>query len=315
MNDDVSCRALIPILEYAKKHGIKIDRIINGLPVDIQYLENPKNWVPRDWFVSTFYRCEEIFNDPLIMYRIGMDGWSHQKGAYSSFIRLLLRPSFALPFFSKLISLHTKFFKFQVDRVAKNELRFVVSYVDNKMAHRHGCLFNLGWTAGFAPFVWKAQSEVIERECVCGCELDTISNMQEKPKMIKSVNFGSKNCVFHVKWKKLCLSPHSTEFVKMHEGLLEDALNELLKSESHSSMKSTESEPIHLNPEILRLESISPREMEIIKLVTQGNKNKEIAKKLGISRETVKKHLNNIYKKLSVKSRFELIAKIHNHLN
>ena len=111
MNDDVSCRAVIPILEYAKKHGIVIDRIIDGIPVDKQYLENPKNWIPRDWFVSIFYRCEDIFNDPLIMYRIGMDGWSHQKGAYSSFIRFLLNPYLFIKFVPKILSLHTKFFQ------------------------------------------------------------------------------------------------------------------------------------------------------------------------------------------------------------
>jgi DNA-binding NarL/FixJ family response regulator len=48
---------------------------------------------------------------------------------------------------------------------------------------------------------------------------------------------------------------------------------------------------------------LSPREMEILEYVTQGLINKEIAKKLGISQQTVKNHMTSILKKLNVKDR------------
>ncbi|HKZ53556.1 MAG TPA: response regulator transcription factor [Candidatus Acidoferrales bacterium] len=51
---------------------------------------------------------------------------------------------------------------------------------------------------------------------------------------------------------------------------------------------------------------LTPREGEIVSLVTQGFRNKEIADKLSISEQTVKNHLQNIYDKLGVSDRLEL---------
>jgi DNA-binding NarL/FixJ family response regulator len=48
---------------------------------------------------------------------------------------------------------------------------------------------------------------------------------------------------------------------------------------------------------------LSPREMEILKLVTKGLSNKEIAYHLGISHQTVKNHMTSILRKLDVGDR------------
>jgi LuxR family maltose regulon positive regulatory protein len=56
-------------------------------------------------------------------------------------------------------------------------------------------------------------------------------------------------------------------------------------------------------------EPLSPREQEILELVAAGLTNQEIADKLVISSETVKKHTGNIYGKLSVRSRTEAVAR------
>lgn len=48
---------------------------------------------------------------------------------------------------------------------------------------------------------------------------------------------------------------------------------------------------------------LSPREMEILKYITDGFSNKEIAKALGISRQTVKNHMSAILRKLAVNDR------------
>jgi DNA-binding CsgD family transcriptional regulator len=53
---------------------------------------------------------------------------------------------------------------------------------------------------------------------------------------------------------------------------------------------------------------LSSREEEIIQLVLQGDKNSAIAQKLVISEKTVTNHIYNIYKKLGINSRFELIC-------
>ncbi|HWR54441.1 MAG TPA: response regulator transcription factor [Bryobacteraceae bacterium] len=51
---------------------------------------------------------------------------------------------------------------------------------------------------------------------------------------------------------------------------------------------------------------LSQREREIVALVAQGFKNKEIAEKIFISEQTVKNHLHNIFDKLGVSDRLEL---------
>jgi DNA-binding CsgD family transcriptional regulator len=56
--------------------------------------------------------------------------------------------------------------------------------------------------------------------------------------------------------------------------------------------------------------NISVREQEVVVLMIKGLNNFEIADILNISVYTVKRHINSIYKKFSVKNRFELICKI-----
>jgi two-component system nitrate/nitrite response regulator NarL len=63
---------------------------------------------------------------------------------------------------------------------------------------------------------------------------------------------------------------------------------------------------------------LSQREREIVQLVAQGFKNKEMAEKMFISEQTVKNHLHNIFDKLGVSDRLELaLYAIHKglHLN
>lgn len=61
---------------------------------------------------------------------------------------------------------------------------------------------------------------------------------------------------------------------------------------------------------------LSSREREIVALVAQGYKNKEMAEKMFISEQTVKNHLHNIFDKLGVSDRLELaLYAIHKGLH
>lgn len=53
---------------------------------------------------------------------------------------------------------------------------------------------------------------------------------------------------------------------------------------------------------------ITPREREILALITRGNANKEIAADLGISEDTVKQHVSRILVKLKVNDRAQATA-------
>jgi len=53
---------------------------------------------------------------------------------------------------------------------------------------------------------------------------------------------------------------------------------------------------------------LSPREIEILELISRGNSNKQIARILAISDQTVKNHITSILKKLAVNDRTEAVV-------
>jgi LuxR family maltose regulon positive regulatory protein len=57
------------------------------------------------------------------------------------------------------------------------------------------------------------------------------------------------------------------------------------------------------------IESLSPRERDVLECIAQGFSNTEIAEKLYISIGTVKWHVNNIFGKLDVKSRTQAVIR------
>lgn len=56
-------------------------------------------------------------------------------------------------------------------------------------------------------------------------------------------------------------------------------------------------------------DNLSPREQEILQLLTDGFLYKEIAEKLSIGRETVRTYIRRIYEKLHVRTRTEAVVK------
>jgi len=60
---------------------------------------------------------------------------------------------------------------------------------------------------------------------------------------------------------------------------------------------------------------LSFREKQVVSLVSQGYRNKEIAERMFISEQTVKNHLHNIFDKLGISDRLELaLYAIHRNL-
>lgn len=58
---------------------------------------------------------------------------------------------------------------------------------------------------------------------------------------------------------------------------------------------------------------LTPRETEIVQMVAQGLRNKAIGERLSISEGTVKIHLHNIYEKVKVEGRLELVLWAQQH--
>ncbi|MHC4159782.1 MAG: response regulator transcription factor [Planctomycetota bacterium] len=60
---------------------------------------------------------------------------------------------------------------------------------------------------------------------------------------------------------------------------------------------------------IQRRYQMTPRELQVAKLVCQGFNNGEITKNLKIKHGTAKTHLRNIYRKIRVKNKLEMLLK------
>ena len=70
----------------------------------------------------------------------------------------------------------------------------------------------------------------------------------------------------------------------------------------------TDNDSIPQGRENIQKEQLTPREQEVLTLLTEGHTNKEIANKLFISEKTVKSHMNNIFKRLNVSGRLQAIV-------
>lgn len=67
------------------------------------------------------------------------------------------------------------------------------------------------------------------------------------------------------------------------------------------------------NAEATKIASLTPREREVVALVSEGLKNKLIGERLYISETTVTHHLSSVFSKLEVSDRLELIIYAFRH--
>jgi DNA-binding NarL/FixJ family response regulator len=71
--------------------------------------------------------------------------------------------------------------------------------------------------------------------------------------------------------------------------------------------------PEQVSPEKPQIDSLTRREREVIALVGEGLKNKQIAERLFISETTVTHHLSSVFSKLDVSDRLELMIYAFRH--
>jgi len=62
-----------------------------------------------------------------------------------------------------------------------------------------------------------------------------------------------------------------------------------------------------------RLDRITPRERQIVQLLSAGASNKDIAKRLNVTERTVKAHLTAVFKKLGISGRLQLALFVLEH--
>ncbi len=92
-------------------------------------------------------------------------------------------------------------------------------------------------------------------------------------------------------------------FIKRHLFGQDNTSDVSLKTE-----ESNNSQAVYNFERLSVLYGISERESEITRLIVDGLSNQDIAKKLFISPNTVKNHIYNIYRKIGIKNRYELMS-------
>ena len=99
---------------------------------------------------------------------------------------------------------------------------------------------------------------------------------------------------------------------------LKKAIFSILEGENYiqpSLIPSLNSKMIEKNRDEGKIESLTKRELEVLKLLAVGMYNKEVAEKLNISERTVKNHVSNIFKKIEVTDRTQAaVFAIRNNL-
>ncbi len=94
---------------------------------------------------------------------------------------------------------------------------------------------------------------------------------------------------------------HAIYAVNNNEEYFGETISKILVQNYVRSTKETNKD------ELFRAESLSRREIEILRMFLEGMLNKEIGKTLGISIRTVETHKNHIMKKLGCKSTVEML--------
>ena len=118
--------------------------------------------------------------------------------------------------------------------------------------------------------------------------------------MWRSTEILPKNASF-----KTLLSHISPDGDGQNADLLESVKPAVVPGSGHPSRDAFPTAPLRL----------SLRERQVVELVSQGFKNKEIALRMFISEQTVKNHLHNIFDKLGISDRLELVLySIHGNL-
>ena len=95
--------------------------------------------------------------------------------------------------------------------------------------------------------------------------------------------------------------------MKVHEGEV------WIERSMMGSMIQEFNRPTVVDPEVTKIDSLTDREREVIALVGEGLKNKQVGERLFISETTVTHHLSSVFSKLEVSDRLELIIYAFRH--
>ena len=152
-----------------------------------------------------------------------------------------------------------------------------------------------GWTVLKKLWTSPAKTKVI-----------VLAESKDEDKFVQAMRFGACGVVMKQTGRELFIKC----IRKVHAGeiwLDSDTMVAVMRRFSSGSEPTLPGGP---DEDFFRL---TQRELEMVTLVTQGFRNKEIAQKLSLSEQTVKNHLHNIFDKLAVCDRLELALHAVHH--
>lgn len=129
----------------------------------------------------------------------------------------------------------------------------------------------------------------------------------ERPQIVEALRLGARGVVLKDSATELlieCIGRVRAGEYWVGRDRISDVIGYLLQGE-----------PPLPEPTPARKFGLTPRELEIVGAIVGGSGNRDIARQLGISQDTVKHHLTNIFDKVGVSSRLELaLFAVHHRL-
>lgn len=95
-----------------------------------------------------------------------------------------------------------------------------------------------------------------------------------------------------------------------HSSVMHAALARILAGDTHFPQEAGEG-VVPSYPRAAELETLTPRQMTVLRLLGEAKSNKQIAYELSISQETVKIHISAILRKLGASSRAQAVMMAH----
>ena len=136
---------------------------------------------------------------------------------------------------------------------------------------------------------WEVLKAIRKNEKISSIPIIMLTSVNDANKQISGLKFGADDYIV-----KPFVLPNLLARI---EALLR-------RSNWNKETKTTKPLPFVDGTEI---ENLTQREKEILNLVSLGNSNSQVAKKLFVREVTVKTHLNNIYRKLNVDNRVQAV--------
>ena len=137
------------------------------------------------------------------------------------------------------------------------------------------------------------------REAAKDARILVLTGQRDSPTHQKAAQHGAMGVVLKEDAAELLLKA----IEKVYKG--EAWLDRLTLGNLIFQMSSHEKEKV--DPRARKIASLTERERQVINLIAEGLKNRQIAERLFISHVTVTHHLSSIYEKLGVSDRLELV--------